>query len=200
MKNTDSKVKRSRHLGVPLTPKASSYMDRKPYPPGQHGRMKRRRRMSNYKQQLLEKQKLAAQYNVQEDQMANYFEKATSLQGYTIDRLIQQLETRLDAMVLRGGLSHTIYQARQMVSHGHIQVNGKKVDIPSHQVKVGDKISVREKSRKIDAFTDALQNAHPPEYLDLSKPEMTVEFVRLPERDEVPVECDITQVIEYYSR
>ena len=160
----------------------------------------RRRRMSNYKQQLLEKQKLVAQYNIQENQMVNYFRTATSQEGYTIDRLIQQLETRLDATVLRGGLSRTIYQARQLVSHGHIQVNGNKVDIPSNQVEIGDKISVRENSRKIEAFTDALQNANPPDYLDLSKPEMTVEFVRLPERDEVPAECDVPQVVEFYSR
>ena len=192
------KVKRSRRLGIPLTPKASKYMQRKPYPPGQHG--KRRSRDSNYKQQLQEKQKLVAQYNIDERKMENYYDKAIRMEGYTVDRLIQQLERRLDAVVLRGGLANTIYQARQMVSHGHIKVNGKKVDIPSYQVKKGEIVTVKDGSRQVEAFHNAIQSANPPEYLSLNKPEMAVSVEYIPQRNEIPVECEIPLVIEFYSR
>lgn len=199
MKRTESKSKRSRQLGIALTPKAQRIMDRKPYPPGQHGQG-RRRRPSDYKIQLQEKQKLAAQYNINETKMRNYYKKAAQQEGYTIDNLVQLLESRLDAVVLRGGLARTIYQARQFVGHGHIIVNGKSTDIPSYHVRPGDVVSVREKSRKVQAFHDALQTANPPEYLDLSKPEMSIVFSYLPKREEVPIECDVPQVVEYYSR
>lgn len=195
------KVKLSRSLGIPLTSKASKYMDKKSYPPGQHGPGKRiNGKMSDYKRQLLEKQRVRAQYNVSERQMVNYYKKAAAKAGNTADNLIQFLETRLDAMVLRGGLAKTIYQARQLVSHGHILVNSKRVDVPSYQVKPNDVISVREKSRRMPAFQDALKSANPPEYLSLSKPNMSMTLLDMPTRDQVPVVGEISLVIEYYSR
>src|SRR5919109_3077612 len=115
MKYTGPKVKLSRSLGIALTPKAAKYMERRPYPPGQHGAQKKHRRGSDYKQQLLEKQRLRFQYNITERQMRNYFHKAERSRLNTGDALIQLLERRLDATVLHGGLAKTIYAARQYV-------------------------------------------------------------------------------------
>lgn len=151
MKYTGPKVKLSRKLGFSLTPKARKYMDRKPYPPGQHGPIKRRAKLSDYGRQLLEKQRLRLQYNVHERQMRNYFREASRLAGNTGDNLIQLLESRLDALVYRAGFAPTIYAARQYVRHGHIEVNGKKVDIPSYRVKPNDVIQVREKVASLNA-------------------------------------------------
>ena len=196
-----SKVKRSRSLGVALTPKAQKVMDKKTYPPGQHGPTKRvDGKMSDYKRQLLEKQRVRAQYNISERQMVNYYKKASARAGITGDNLVQLLETRLDAVVLRGGLARSIFQARQAVSHGHILVNGKRVDIPSYQVKPNDVISVREKSRRVPMFTESVKAANPPEYLSLNKPNMAVTLVDIPTREQVPVMGEFSLVIEFYSR
>lgn len=202
MSHTGPKVKLSRRLGIPLTPKAAKVMDRKPFPPGQHGRSQQfaRGRMSDYKRQLLEKQRLRAQYNISERQMRNYFRKAERAVGNTADLLIQLLESRLDAVVYRGGLAPTIYAARQFVSHGHILVNGKRVNIPSYQVKVGDVVSVRQKSRQLPVIVDAIDSAVPPSYLELSPDDMSVKFLYLPNREEVPVIAEVSLVIEFYSR
>lgn len=202
MNYTGPKVKLSRRLGIPLTPKAIKVMERKPYPPGMHGRVRQfKRQESDFYRQLLEKQRLRLQYNISERQMRNYFKKATARYGNTVDNLIQMLETRLDAVVLRGGLATTIYAARQFVSHGHILVNGKRVNIPSYNLKVGDVVSVREKSRKIPAFNEAMEAIiAPPPYLERSKEDMSIKLLYLPKREEVPVTCEVSLVIEYYSR
>jgi small subunit ribosomal protein S4 len=156
MNHKGPKVKLSRSLGIPLTPKAARIMERRSYPPGDHGRSRQFRNKSEsaYKEQLLEKQRLRAQYNVSEKQMRIYFAKARQRSGLTSVNLIQLLESRLDAVVLHGGLAITIYAARQYVSHGHIQVNGRKVNIPSYQLKPGDEVSVRRRSRHLDCFKD----------------------------------------------
>jgi len=201
MKFNGSKVKLSRQLGIPLTPKAARVMEKKPYVPGQHGPTKRTGgKMSDYKRQLLEKQKLRAQYNIHEKQLLNYYKKSAMRAGNTSDNLVGMLERRLDAVVLRGGLAKTIYASRQYVGHGHITVNGKKVDIPSYLVKPGDVVSVKQKSRKLECFQDAIKNATPPDYLDVSKPDMSITFTEVPVRDDVPVVCEISLVIEFYSR
>jgi len=207
MKVKGPKVKLSRKLGVSLTPKAFRIMGRKPYPPGRHGRRQRlgRARMSDYKRQLLEKQKLSAQYNITEQQLRNYFEKAIRRAQLTPDittgdALVQLLETRLDAVVMRGGLARTIYAARQYVSHEHIQVNGQRVTLPAYQVQVGDAVSVKPESRHMPAFAEALEGANPPPYLQLSRDEMSVRLVYLPRRDEIPVLGELRLVLEYYSR
>lgn len=202
MNYTGPKVKISRKLGIPLTPKAARVMEKKGYPPGQHGRMGQfRRKESDFKRQLMEKQRLRLQYNVHERQMRNYFKKASRRRGNTADNLIQLLETRLDAVVMRAGLARTIYAARQYVSHKHICVDGQVVNIPSYNVKVDSVVSVREKSRKLTMFADAMELiVAPPPYLERSKEEMSVKLLYLPQRDEVPVICETSLVIEFYSR
>lgn len=201
MKYNGPKIKLSRQLGVPLTPKASKYMERKPHPPGAHGLSRtRRQKVSDYKRQLVEKQRLRWQYNISEKQMLNYYKKSAQKTGNTADNLAVALETRLDAIVYRGGLARTVFAARQYVTHGHIEVNGKRVDIPSYQVKVNDVVSVRQKSRKIPMFNEAVKSSRPPEYVSISKPELSITLLSVPEREKIPVICEFPLVIEYYSR
>jgi small subunit ribosomal protein S4 len=201
MKYNGPKVKLSRQLGVPLTSKAAKIMERKPHPPGAHGLSRNRRaKVSDYKKQLIEKQRLRWQYNISEKQMLNYYKKSSQKTGNTSDNLATMLETRLDAIVYRGGLARTVFAARQYVCHGHIEVNGKRVDIPSYRVRVNDVVTVRTKSRKIECFNDAVKGARPPEYLAISKPELSITLMTAPEREKIPVICDFPLVIEYYSR
>lgn len=200
MNYTGPKVKLSRKLGIELTQKSAKYSTRKPYPPGQHGTAKRRAKQSDYGRQLLEKQRLRLQYNISEKQLRNYYLKASKLTGNTGELLIQQLERRLDAIVYRSGLARSIYMARQLVSHGHILVNGNRVNIPSYSVKVNDVISVKEKSRKNQVIQDAIRSAAPPVYLEISKADFSTKLLHIPAREEIPVICEINLVVEYYSR
>ena len=193
------KVKIARALGIPLTPKAARIMERRPNPPGQHGAATRRK-VSDYKKQLVEKQRLRAQYNVSERQLRNAFAEANRLSGNTGVRLLQLLELRLDAVVLRAGFARTIYAARQAVAHGHVQVNGKKVDRASRQLEPGDVVSLAARSRDMPAFTVPLENARPPAYLQLDREKRSVRVNELPERDQIPVQCEASLIVEYYSR
>lgn len=200
MKYNGPKVKLSRKLGFAITPKARKIMDRKPHGPGQHGNSRRRPKLSDYAKQLIEKQKLRVQFNLHERQMSNYMKKATRTVGNTGDILVQLLESRLDALVFRAGLARSIYAARQYVRHGHVLVNGKRVDIPSYQVQPNDTIAIKEKSRKVEAIQDAIRSSAPPPYLEVSKADFSAKFLYMPPREEVPVVCDVPLVIEYYSR
>ncbi len=200
MNYTGPKVKISRKLGLVLTTKAGKISGKKPYPPGQHGAAKRRAKQSDYGKQLLEKQRLRLQYNISEKQMGNYYVKATRLPGNTADILIQLLETRLDALLYRSGFARTMYASRQFLSHGHILVNGKRVNVPSYQVKVGDVISIKEKSRKLECFQDAIRTAGAPPYLELSKADFLAKLSYIPHKEEVPIQCEVSLVVEYYSR
>lgn len=201
MNYTGPKVRRSRRLGVALTPKAARVMEKRPNPPGQHGPAKAiRQRISDYGKQLLEKQRLRAQYNIHERQMRNYVARAVRRKGNTGDVLLQILESRLDAFVLRAGLARTIYAARQYVTHGHFMVNDKPINLPAYEIKVGDRVAVRPKSQRLPCFAEALEAAHPPSYITLDKDNLSAQLLRLPERSEVPIICDIPRVIEYYSR
>jgi small subunit ribosomal protein S4 len=193
------KVKLARQLGIALTPKAARVMERRPNPPGQHGASPRRK-VSGYKKQLVEKQRLRAQYNISERQLSNAFAQAIRQSGNTGVRLLQLLELRLDAVVLRAGFVRTIYAARQAVSHGHIRVNGQKVDRPSRRLKPGDVVSLAEKSRDLVAFTGPLEVARPPAYLELDREKRSVQVREVPEREQIPVQCEASLVIEYYSR
>lgn len=197
---TGAKVRLSRKLGIALTAKARKFMDRKPYAPGQHGPSKRRAKVSDYGKQLLEKQRLRLQYNVHERQMRKYYDKANRKVGNTGEILIQLLESRLDAVVFRSGFARSMYASRQYVTHGHVLVNGKRVNIPSYQVKVNDVIEVKEKSRKLPCFQEALRTSAPPAYLEVAKASMTAKYLYVPQREEVPVVCDIPLVVEFYSR
>ncbi len=201
MNYTGPKVKLSRKLDLRLTPKATKVAEKKPYPPGQHGNNKRKRaKQSDYGRQLFEKQKLRLQYNISERQMENYYKKACKVIGNTGEIYVQLLEVRLDALVYRSGFARTMYAARQAVQHGHILVNGKKVNIPSYNVKINDIISLKEKSKKIEAFQESIRNSSAPAYLEVSKAEFVSKLSYIPTRDEIPVICEVPLVVEYYSR
>ena len=199
MRRGGPKVRLARQLGIALTPKAARVMERRPNPPGQHGATPRRK-VSGYKKQLIEKQRLRAQYNLSERQMSNAFAEAIRQPGNTGVRLLQFLEFRLDAVVLRAGFVRTIYAARQAVTHGHVRVNGQKVDRPSFRLKPGDVVSLAEKSRDMVAFTAPLEVARPPAYLELDREKRSVRVREVPEREQIPIQCEASLVIEYYSR
>jgi len=176
-------------------------MEKKPHPPGAHGQTQNfRRKLSDYKRQLVEKQKLRAQYNIHERQLRNYFHKALKVSGNTGENLLHMLELRLDVVVLRSGLARTIYAARQYVSHKHILVNGKPVNIASYGTKVGDVITIKPKSQKLACFREAIDDAQAISYLALDKNNLTITVVALPQRAEIPILCDLPQVVEFYSR
>jgi small subunit ribosomal protein S4 len=201
MKYTGPKVKLSRKLGIPLTAKAARIMDKKPHPPGQHGREKQiRRKVSDYAKQLLEKQRLRGQYNIHERQMRNYVDRAVRKKGVTGNTLLQILESRLDAFIQRAGFAPSIYAARQLVNHGHVLVNGRRVDMPAYEVRPGEMISIKEASRRMPLIEEAVSNATPPPYIELDKTNYAARLNRLPEREEMPIICELPLVIEYYSR
>ncbi|MFY8161163.1 MAG: 30S ribosomal protein S4 [Candidatus Kapaibacteriota bacterium] len=194
------KVKLSRKIAIPMTPKASKVMQDKAYPPGQHGPTKRKGKMSDYGKQLLEKQRLRLQYNVAEKKLSNYFKEAAKSTGNTGEILMQLLESRLDVLVLRAGFVRTMYAARQVVSHGHILVNGRKLDVSSYRVKVNDVISIKSKSRTNETLQESMRNNTPPAYLELNKADFSVKYLYTPPMPEIPVKCEIPLVVEFYSR
>lgn len=191
-----SRFKQCRRLGLNVCghPKA---MDR-----AVKGTSRADRKLSPYGVQLLEKQRLKAYYGVLEKQFANYVKKAMKSKNSTGEVLIQMLECRLDNLVYRLGLASSIRQARQMVVHGHILVNGKKVDRPSYEITVGDVISLREKSHKNTMFKEGFQlnaiSQYP--YLNKDVENFSGTLLRKPERNEVPIEIDDILVVEYYSK
>jgi small subunit ribosomal protein S4 len=201
MQKTRSRVRLSRALGIPLTPKAASHMERRPYPPGQHGR--RRPTTSDYKTQLLEMQRLRAQFNIGEAQLRLGLARAARSGEKTGEAVLVDLEARLDALVLRAGFARTLYQARQAVTHGHVTVNGRRVDRPSFRVSPGDVIEVAAGSKTKTPFLVAASGEHattPPPYLDVDVEGLTARLVRLPVRAEIPAICDERLVVEFYFR
>ncbi|REE98681.1 30S ribosomal protein S4 [Thermomonospora umbrina] len=201
MNRSRPKVRISRALGIPLTPKCVKYFENRPYPPGEHGRG--RKQESDYKVRLREKQRLRAQYDLRETQLANAFAKANRAPGKTGELLLSDLERRLDALVLRAGFARTIYQARQFVVHRHVLVNDRRVDRPSFRLRPGDVITVAERSRGMEAFRVAAAGGHAehvPPYLEVRHDLLIARLARLPERAEIPVVCDEQLVVEFYSR
>ncbi|MDR7871022.1 MAG: 30S ribosomal protein S4 [Tissierellaceae bacterium] len=160
------------------------------------------KKLSNYGQQLLEKQRLRAYYGVMENQFIKYVRIAKKSEEQTGHALVKILESRLDNLVYRMGFASSIRQARQMVVHGHILVNGKKVNIPSYLCEVGDTITLKEKSRAVELFKDnfqtALLNSLP--YIEKDEDSFSARFIKTPERNEVPIEIDDQLVVEFYSR
>jgi len=201
---TRSKTRLSRALGIPLTPKAARYLEKRPYPPGEHGRT-RRKADSDYAVRLREKQRLRAQYGIREAQLRRVFEEARKASGRTGEALVELLEMRLDALVLRAGFARTTAQARQMVVHRHILVDGQLVDRPSFRVKPGQMIHVKPKSEDMDPFQVAAAGGHVdvlppvPGYLEVEIDKLQAVLTRRPKRDEVPVTCDVQLVVEYYA-
>lgn len=202
--HTGPKAKEMRRFGMALTnsPKYVRILKRHPNPPGQAPQGNRRRsKQSEYGKRLVEKQKLRYIYNVLEKQMLNYMKEAVARPGNSGTNLLVMLECRLDNLVHRCGFSTTIWGARQLVNHGHIQVNGKKVDIPSYRVKAGDTITVAQKMRENPNILDALdQHASVPNYMTFDRNAMTGRLVTLPERADIPILVDERLIVEYYSR
>ena len=203
-KRLNSKHKVDRRLKVNLWGRPKSPFNSRPYPPGQHGQS-RPSKPSNYGIQLQAKQKLKSYYgNINERQFRNVYKKAIMKKGDSAENLIGLLERRLDAVVYRAKLSITMFSARQLINHGHVKVNGKKVNIPSYQLKEEETIEVRDKSKKLALIDIALANKERevPEYLQVDEKNKKVKFVRTPKFEEVPypVVMEPNLVIEYYSR
>lgn len=175
-------------------------LKKRTYAPGQHGPTKRVK-LSNYGTQLREKQRVRNMYGLNERQFANLFARASKMEGTAGVNFLTLLESRLDNVVYRLGFARTRKGARQLVNHGHIEVNGKKVDIPSAQVKPGDVIAVREGSRNMKSIAEALEaNITAPAFVEVDKENRKGTFVRVPERSELNQEINESLVVEYYNR
>ena len=203
-KRLNSKHKVDRRLRVNLWGRPKSPFNTRAYPPGQHGQS-RSAKPSDYGTQLHAKQKLKSYYgNMNERQFRNVYKKAIMKKGDTAENLIGLLERRLDAVIYRSKLSNTIFSSRQLINHGHVKVNGKKVNISSYQVREEDSIEIKDKSKQLALIDIALANKERevPEYLQLDEKNKKVKFVRIPKFEEVPypVVMEPNLVIEYYSR
>jgi small subunit ribosomal protein S4 len=191
--------KLSRRLGISLSGTGKE-LEKRPYAPGQHG-PNQRKKLSEYGLQLQEKQKLRHMYGVNERQFRNLFDKAGKMTGIHGENFMVLLESRLDNVVYRLGLARTRRQARQLVNHGHILVDGKRVDIPSYRVAPGQTIGVREKSRNLDIIKEAIEvNNFVPDFLTFDADKLEGTFTRLPERSELPAEINEALIVEFYSR
>ena len=196
---TGPKAKISRKFGEPIFG-SSKAAQKKAYPPGQHGRG-RRKKQSEYAIQLAEKQKAKYTYGVLERQFANVFDKASRKSGITGEILLQLLEARLDNTVYRLGISPTRRGARQLVSHKHITVNGEVVNIPSYALKPSDVIGVREKSKSLEAITDSLKsNARSYSWLEWDTVNMSGKYLNAPSREEIPENIKEQLIVELYSK
>jgi len=191
--------KLSRRLGISLSGTGKE-LEKRPYAPGQHG-PNQRKKLSEYGLQLQEKQKLRHMYGVTERQFRTLFDKAGKLSGIHGENFMVLLESRLDNVVYRLGLARTRRAARQLVNHGHILVNGSRVDIPSYRVTAGQTISVREKSRNLDVVKEAVEVTNfVPDFLAFDADKLEGTFTRLPERSELPAEINEALIVEFYSR
>lgn len=204
-KYTGPKGKLVRRFGVNIfgNDKYDRLLDRRSHPPGQHGAAQTRRKQSDYALQLMEKQKLRYSYGLLEKQFRRVFRRAQQMHGVTGENLLQLLETRLDTVVFRAGFGRTMMQARQMVNHGHFKVNGKRVDISSYRLRVGDVVTVRDTATSRALATRCLmENPRQAEVpwltVELQKQQVTVE--RLPARDEIDSPSNEKLIVELYSK
>jgi small subunit ribosomal protein S4 len=194
------KHKLCRTIGSPLCGSPKCPALRRPYAPGEHGGKGRSKR-SQYGTQLLEKQKLRYIYGVQERQFRRSYAEAVRARGITGEVLLQLLESRLDNLVYRLGFARTIAAARQLVVHGHVRVDGRRVDIPSCRIKPGQVIALSERARSIGAVQESLADRRPvPPYLALDAERMAGTFIRIPARAEIPVPVNEGLVVELYAR
>ena len=203
-KRAESKYKINRRLGVNLWGRAKSPINKREYGPGQHGQ-RRKQKPTDFGVQLMAKQKLKGYYgNISEKQFRKYYDEAVRRRGDTGENLIQLLERRLDAVVYRMKFVPTPFAARQFVNHGHILVNGKRVNIPSYQVRDGDVIEVKQKSKQMILVLEAISSGERdiPDYLSVDTGALKGSFVRAPALADVPypVQMEPNLVIEYYSR
>ena len=197
---TGPKTKIARKFGEPIFGDDKSF-EKRNYPPGQHGNNKRRSKKSEYAIQLMEKQKAKYTYGILERQFRNLFKKATASKGITGEVLLQLCESRLDNVVYRMGLSNSRRGARQLVSHRHITVNGEIVNIPSYNLKAGDIIAVREKSKSVESITNCLQNSSQVyEWITWNDETMEGTYVSIPERIQIPENINEQYIVELYSK
>jgi small subunit ribosomal protein S4 len=202
-KRAESKYKVNRRLGQNLWGRPKSPVNKRDYGPGQHGQ--RRKKPTDFGTQLAAKQRLKFYYgNIGERQFRRYYDEAVRRKGDTSENLIELLERRLDTVVYRLKFAITPFAARQLVNHGHITVNGKRVNIPSYLVRDGDQVEVKEKSKQLASILDASQSAERdvPEYLEVDHRAMRGRFLRAPKLMDVPypVQMEPAQVVEFYSR
>lgn len=198
MRNLDSKWKRSRRLNFSLS-ETGNELKKRAYAPGQHGQD--RKKVSEYGRQLAEKQKLRDLYGVNEKQFVRLFKIADKSKGVTGTNFMIILESRLDNLVYRMGFASTRAQARQLVNHGHILVNGKKIDIPSYIVNVGDKITLKEKSKDLAIVKASLEaTGTVPPYVSVDKEKKVGSFDRLPDRSELTKDINESLIVEFYNR
>lgn len=196
---TGPAYKKSRRVGI-STLETGKDLAKRPYGPGQHGNG-RKGKLSNYGVQLVEKQKIRFTYGISEKQLKKAFEKAGKLDGIHGENILKLLESRLDNIVYRMGIASTRRAARQFVNHGHVNVNGKKVDIPSYQVKPGDVVSVRENSKEHKAMKETLENINRNvEYVSFDKNKLEGTYLRYPERSELSQEINESLVVEFYNK
>ena len=176
-------------------------LEKKNYPPGQHGLMRKRKKVSEYGTQLLEKQKAKAIYGIQEKQFRRTFEEAARVGGITGENLLRILECRLDNVVYRLGIAPTRAAARQLVSHRHITVNGAVVNIPSYQLRSGDVVGVREKSKSLEVIQESLSGGRSRySWLEWEGSQMSGKFLQKPEREEIPENIKEQLIVELYSK
>ena len=196
---TGPSYKRSRTVGF-STLENGKELARRPYKPGQHG-MDRRSKLSDYGTQLKEKQKVKFMYGLNERQFKKTFDEAAKMTGAHGENFLKLLESRLDNLVYRMGFANTRRGARQLVNHGHIAVDGKKVDIPSYRVKVGSVISLKDNTKELKSVTEALGNVTTRvEYIDFDKSNNSAKYVRLPERNELNADINEALIVEFYNR
>jgi small subunit ribosomal protein S4 len=180
---------------------ADKYLDKKAFPPGQHGAAKKRRKQSEYGIQLQEKQKAKYTYGILERQFRNIFKLASNKKGITGENLLKFIEARLDNTVYRLGIAPTRSGARQLVSHRHITVNGHVLNVPSYMCKEGDIVGVREKSKSLVAITESLESAHKSySWLEWDRQKMQGKFLNFPAREEIPENIKEQLIVELYSK
>ena len=197
---TGPKTKIARKFGEAIFGEDKSF-EKRNYPPGQHGQNRRRGKKSEYAVQLAEKQKAKYTYGILERQFRNLFKKATAAQGITGEVLLQLCESRLDNVVYRMGIAPSRNAARQLVSHRHITVNGEKVNIPSYQLKPGDVVAVREKSKSLEAIQQSLANSsHVFEWITWNADKKEGTFVSVPQRLQIPENINEQFIVELYSK
>jgi len=197
---TGPKTKIARKFGEAIFGDDKSF-EKRNYPPGQHGNARRRGKKSEYAVQLNEKQKARYTYGILERQFRNMFKRANAAPGITGEVLLQMCESRLDNVTFRMGVSPTRAGARQLVNHGHITVNGEKVTIPSYQLKPGDVVGVREKSKSLNIIVSALENAnHVYEWITWNDENKEGTFVSVPERIQIPENINEQLIVELYSK
>lgn len=203
-KRSGAKYKLDRRMGENIWGRPKSPVNKREYGPGQHGQ-RRKQKLSDFGTQLKAKQKLKGYYaNISERQFRKTYAEAARMKGDTSENLIGLLESRIDAIVYRAKFVPTPFAARQFVSHGHVRVNGKKVNIPSYRCKVGDLVEVREKSRQLGLVLESIELAERdvPDYVEVDHGRMTARYLRQPAFADVPypVVMEPNQVVEFYSR